>query len=122
MGVCDSNSLVLASDVSTKELDDASLMEVCRIKSSGSSLHSLSNFGNKVVGFFTLLFLIIDSLVSIHDEKVNSVAFLSLNFCLGDCQVFSGQEVVKKAIDIADRFGKSTGLFLAVNNCTLCRM
>ncbi|XP_027178631.1 uncharacterized protein LOC113777667 [Coffea eugenioides] len=72
VGVCDSNSLVLALDVSTKELDDASLMEVCRIKSSGSSLHSLSNFG--------------------------------------DCQVFSGQEVVKKAIDIADRFGKSTGL------------
>ncbi|KAK4790465.1 hypothetical protein SAY86_017769 [Trapa natans] len=45
IGVCDSKSLVAASDVSVSELDDRFLLEACRIKSAGSSLSTLRSFG-----------------------------------------------------------------------------
>ncbi|KAM7522710.1 hypothetical protein LguiA_012612 [Lonicera macranthoides] len=45
VGVCDSKSLLVASDVSAMELDDTFLMEVCGAKSNGSSLLTLSNIG-----------------------------------------------------------------------------
>ncbi|XP_009799306.1 uncharacterized protein [Nicotiana sylvestris] len=45
VGVCDSKSLVVAPDVFTAELDDSFLLEVCRVKSNGSPLLTLGNFG-----------------------------------------------------------------------------
>lgn len=45
VGVCDSKSLLVASDVHTMELDDAILLEVCGVKSNGSSLATLSSSG-----------------------------------------------------------------------------
>lgn len=45
VGVCDSKSLLVASDVSTMELDDIFLIEVCRVKLHGSSLLTLGGFG-----------------------------------------------------------------------------
>lgn len=45
VGVCDSNSLLVASDVFTMELGDNSLLQVCRIKSDGSSLLTLGGSG-----------------------------------------------------------------------------
>lgn len=45
VGVCDSNSLLVASDVFTMELGDTSLLQVCRIKSDGSSLLTLGASG-----------------------------------------------------------------------------
>ncbi|KAH0746968.1 hypothetical protein KY285_008625 [Solanum tuberosum] len=71
VGVCDSKSLVVVADILTAELDDSFLLEVCRVKSNGSSLQTLANSGV--------------------------------------CQVFSGQEVIRKVIDIG-LLGKSTGL------------
>ncbi|PSR90085.1 Homoserine dehydrogenase [Actinidia chinensis var. chinensis] len=49
VGVCDSKSLIVASDVFTMELDDTFLVEVCRVKSTGSSLLTLSNSGQHKV-------------------------------------------------------------------------
>ena len=46
IGVCDSRSLVVASDALTTELNDKILMEICHVKSSGGSLSNLSNLGN----------------------------------------------------------------------------
>lgn len=46
IGVGDSRSLVVASDVLTMELNDKILLETCRIKLGGGSLSDLSNFGN----------------------------------------------------------------------------
>lgn len=46
--MCDSKSLVAASDVSVSELDDRFLLEVCRVKSAGSSLSTLRSFGNSI--------------------------------------------------------------------------
>lgn len=51
VGVCDSKSLLVASDVCTMELDDAILLEVCRTKSNGSSLVTLSSSGNSGAPF-----------------------------------------------------------------------
>lgn len=45
VGVCDSKSILIASDASTTELNDNLLSEVCRVKSSGSSLSAISNLG-----------------------------------------------------------------------------
>lgn len=47
MGVSDSKSLLLASDVFTRELDDTFLNEVSRVKLGGSSLKTLSSFVNE---------------------------------------------------------------------------
>ncbi|XP_049379506.1 uncharacterized protein LOC125844269 [Solanum stenotomum] len=71
VGVCDSKSLVVVADVLTSEFDDSFLLEVCRVKSNGSSLQTLA--------------------------------------ISGECQVFSGPEVIRKVIDIG-LLGKSTGL------------
>ncbi|KAH0747621.1 hypothetical protein KY285_009278 [Solanum tuberosum] len=43
--VCDSKSLVVVADVLTAELDDSFLLEVCCVKSNGSSLQTLANSG-----------------------------------------------------------------------------
>ncbi|XVF46399.1 hypothetical protein PTKIN_Ptkin03bG0023600 [Pterospermum kingtungense] len=45
VGVSDSKSLVIASDVEKKELDDNILNEVCRVKLDGSSLSKLTGVG-----------------------------------------------------------------------------
>ncbi|XP_047318514.1 bifunctional aspartokinase/homoserine dehydrogenase 1 isoform X2 [Impatiens glandulifera] len=45
LGVCDSQSSVITSDVLTTELDDTFLAEVCRIKSEGSPLLALRDKG-----------------------------------------------------------------------------
>lgn len=47
VGVSDSKSLLLASDVFTRELDDTFLNEVSRVKLGGSSLKTLSSFVNE---------------------------------------------------------------------------
>ncbi|KAL5994927.1 hypothetical protein ACLOJK_024984 [Asimina triloba] len=44
MGVRDSQSLLVASDIFTSELSDAFLMEICRAKLCGSSLTALRDF------------------------------------------------------------------------------
>ncbi|KAF5930173.1 hypothetical protein HYC85_031046 [Camellia sinensis] len=45
VGICDSKSLLVASDVLTTELDDTTLTEVCLVKLKGSSLLTLGNSG-----------------------------------------------------------------------------
>lgn len=49
VGVSDSKSLLLASDMFTRELDDTILNEVSRVKLGGSSLKTLSSFGNSII-------------------------------------------------------------------------
>ena len=61
VGLCDSKSLLVASDVYTMELDDAILLEVCQVKSNGSSLATLSSSGNSDVPFLFIFLLYIKS-------------------------------------------------------------
>ncbi|KAK6144132.1 hypothetical protein DH2020_020952 [Rehmannia glutinosa] len=72
VGVCDSKSMVTIQDVLTFELGDEYLLQLCKVKSSGSSLNGLANFG--------------------------------------ECQVFSGQEIEKKVMDVAATLCRSSGL------------
>lgn len=46
VGVSDSKSLLVASDAFTMELPDDFLLQVCRAKSNGASLSTLSGYGN----------------------------------------------------------------------------
>ncbi|XP_042476806.1 bifunctional aspartokinase/homoserine dehydrogenase 1 isoform X1 [Macadamia integrifolia] len=78
VGVCDSKSLLVATDVFTKDLNDSSLMEICRVKSSGSSLSMLNG--------------------------------------LGEFQIFMDMESTRKAVEIAGRLSRTTGL--AVVDCS----
>ncbi|KNA09048.1 hypothetical protein SOVF_157180 [Spinacia oleracea] len=45
VGVADSKSLLSVPDIFTTELDDNSINEICRLKSNGSSLSSLTSYG-----------------------------------------------------------------------------
>ncbi|VVA35620.1 PREDICTED: bifunctional [Prunus dulcis] len=49
VGVSDSKSLVVASDAFTMELGDTFLMEVCRVKSDGASLSTISGYDESKV-------------------------------------------------------------------------
>ncbi|KAE8680501.1 hypothetical protein F3Y22_tig00111388pilonHSYRG00205 [Hibiscus syriacus] len=58
VGVSDGKSLVIASDVNQKELDDNILAEVCRVKSDGfslSKLNSLAESRTKVLDIASIL-------------------------------------------------------------------
>lgn len=54
VGVCDSKSLVVASDVFTRELNDKFLVEVCRVKLNGLSLSKLADFGEDILMYTCL--------------------------------------------------------------------
>ncbi|GFP97583.1 bifunctional aspartokinase/homoserine dehydrogenase 1 chloroplastic [Phtheirospermum japonicum] len=45
VGVCDSKCIVVKPDVLLSELDDEFLLQLCKVKSSGSSLQELANLG-----------------------------------------------------------------------------
>ncbi|KAK8964647.1 hypothetical protein KSP40_PGU018165 [Platanthera guangdongensis] len=49
VGIGDSRSLIVVNDVFNMELQDAFLKEICRIKSSGSSLSSLTDLGQSQI-------------------------------------------------------------------------
>ena len=52
MGVCDSKSSIIVSDVFFMELDDKFLLELCQLKSNGSSLLTLSSSGSNFILYF----------------------------------------------------------------------
>lgn len=74
MGVCDSKSLVAIPDVLTSEFRDDFLLQLCQIKSNGSSFLDLAD--------------------------------------IGECQVYSGEEIGRKVIDVAAALRDSSGVAL----------
>ncbi|XP_031248280.1 uncharacterized protein LOC116106061 isoform X2 [Pistacia vera] len=75
VGICDSKSMVVSSDVLTRELNDNLISQVCRVKSNRSSLSTLTAFGECQVFMDSELrgkFLDIASLLS----KVTGLAFV----------------------------------------------
>ncbi|KAH6791686.1 Glyceraldehyde-3-phosphate dehydrogenase-like family protein [Perilla frutescens var. hirtella] len=74
VGVCDSKSMVAIPDVLTSEFRDDFLLQLCKIKSNGSSLLDLDN--------------------------------------IGECKVYSGEEIGRKVIDVAAALRGSSGLAL----------
>lgn len=105
VGVSDSKSLVVVSDVFSMELDDKLLSEICRIKSDGSSLLTLTSSGN------TLYILSLRPQLCVMLKMNNSFIFVCLFLCcLGEFNVFTDSESTKKVIDTAGFLGQSTGL------------
>ncbi|XP_041991775.1 homoserine dehydrogenase-like isoform X1 [Salvia splendens] len=74
VGVCDSKSMVAIPDVLTSEFRDDFLLQLCEIKSNGSSFLDLTK--------------------------------------TGECQVYSGEEIGRKVIDVATALSSSSGLAL----------
>lgn len=104
MGVCDSKSLIIVSDVFSMELDDKFLLEICRAKLNGSSLLTLCSSGNSIIypccndgdglEFFMFLMLV------------------CLFFAKGEYQGLTSSDSTRKVIDIATLMGKSMGMLL----------
>ncbi|KAI5667198.1 hypothetical protein M9H77_17051 [Catharanthus roseus] len=114
VGVCDSKSMVVASDVFTEELDDECLAKICKAKSNGSSLLSLSSLGacqvvssqeiaRKAIDIAALLgkstgFALVDC--SASDE---TIAVLSPGVDMGCCVVLANKKPLTSSIEVYDK-------------------
>lgn len=87
-------------DVLKEELNDELLSEICRIKSTGSPLSKFGASGNCFTHhwFFPRSLFMDSNILFFIQEK-------------GGCQVFNDSESRKVAEEIAERLGKSTGLY-----------
>ncbi|KAE8664967.1 alpha-(1,4)-fucosyltransferase-like [Hibiscus syriacus] len=81
VGVSDSKSLVIASDVTQKELDDDILAEVYRVKSVGSSLSTLTSLGESQVFSSPESRTKVLDIASILGKSTGLVAILSCSRC-----------------------------------------
>jgi len=103
VGVCDSKSLIVVSDVFSMELDDKIVLEVCQAKLNGSSLKTLCSSGNSIIypccndkdGLLFFIFLML----------------VCLFFAKGEYQVLTNSDSTRKVIDIAALLGKSMGMW-----------
>ncbi|XP_010251639.1 PREDICTED: uncharacterized protein LOC104593475 isoform X2 [Nelumbo nucifera] len=94
VGVCDSKSVVVASDVFTRGLDDAFLTEICRVKSSGSSLSILGSKGGECQIFSNL-----ESVKKVVDIASHLGRTTGLTFV--DCSASSETiEILNQAVDL----------------------
>ncbi|GAB2285697.1 hypothetical protein Dimus_020136 [Dionaea muscipula] len=93
VGVADSKSLLVALDVSTMEMDDQLLHEICLIKSNGSSLASLANPGSyQLLSGLELTKKLND--IAGHLARLSGLAVV-------DCSASTDTvEVLKKAVEI----------------------
>lgn len=93
VGVCDSKSLIIVSDVFSMELDDKFLLEICRAKLNGSSLLTLCSSG-EYQGLTS----------SDSTRKVIDIATLmgkSMGLALVDCSASSETiGVLKRVVDL----------------------
>ncbi|CAA3023785.1 Homoserine dehydrogenase [Olea europaea subsp. europaea] len=114
VGVCDSKSMVAAPDASTAELDDELLLQVCKVKSSGSSLQTLSNFGEcnvfsiqetarEVTDIATLLGT--STGVALVDCSASSetIGVLSQAVDLGCCVVLANKKSLTSSLEYYDK-------------------
>lgn len=92
VGIGDSRSLIVVNDVFKMELEDAFLSEICRIKSSGSSLSSLTDFAGQIQ-----IFMESEAIKKIIDAS--NLLGRSTGLVLVDCSASSETvEVLKQAI------------------------
>ncbi|KAL2535985.1 Glyceraldehyde-3-phosphate dehydrogenase-like family protein [Forsythia ovata] len=114
VGVCDSKSMVAAPDAFTTELDDELLLQVCKVKSSGSSLQNLNNFGEcKVFSSQDLARKVTD--IATHLGKSTGMALvdcsassetigvLSQAVDLGCCVVLANKKPLTSSLEYYDK-------------------
>ncbi|KAH9773653.1 homoserine dehydrogenase [Citrus sinensis] len=95
VGVSDSKSLVVASDVFTKEFNDNLLSEICRLKADHSSLSTLiSGFGGECQVF-------LDSDLRGKLSEIASLLGTSTGLAFVDCSASSETvEILTQAVDL----------------------
>lgn len=95
VGVSDSNSLVVASDVFTKEFNDNLLSEICRLKADHSSLSTLiGGFGGECQVF-------LDSDLRGKLSEIASLLGISTGLAFVDCSASSETvEILTQAVDL----------------------
>ncbi|KAH9773646.1 homoserine dehydrogenase [Citrus sinensis] len=95
VGVSDSKSLVVASDVFTKEFNDNLLSEICRLKADRSSLSTLiSGFGGECQVF-------LDSDLRGKLSEIASLLGISTGLAFVDCSASSETvEILTQAVDL----------------------
>lgn len=95
VGVSDSKSLVVASDVFTKEFNDNLLSEICRLKADHSSLSTLiSGFGSECQVF-------LDSDLRGKLSEIASLLGISTGLAFVDCSASSETvEILTQAVDL----------------------
>ncbi|KAL9421319.1 hypothetical protein AB3S75_038815 [Citrus x aurantiifolia] len=95
VGVSDSKSLVVASDVFTKEFNDNLLSEICRLKADHSSLSTLiSGFGGECQVF-------LDSDLRGKLSEIASLLGISTGLAFVDCSASSETvEILTQAVDL----------------------
>lgn len=95
VGVSDSKSLVVASDIFTKEFNDNLLSEICRLKADHSSLSTLiSGFGGECQVF-------LDSDLRGKLSEIASLLGISTGLAFVDCSASSETvEILTQAVDL----------------------
>lgn len=106
VGVCDSKSSIFVSDVLSMEFDDKFLLELCQLKSNGSSLLTLSTTSGNSITIYIYVFAI---LIKMDLQFYLYVFFFS--FEGAEYQVLTSSDSVTKLIDIAALLGKSMGMW-----------
>ncbi|CAM8960639.1 unnamed protein product [Rhodiola kirilowii] len=114
VGVSDSKNLIAASDVSTGELDDSSLLEICSVKLSGSSLAAINGFGEfhvfegsevtgKVLDSAALLGRSAGLALVDCSASSETVKLLNQVVDLGCCVVLANKKPLTSALDDYDK-------------------
>ncbi|KAL2510958.1 Glyceraldehyde-3-phosphate dehydrogenase-like family protein [Abeliophyllum distichum] len=114
VGVCDSKSMVVAPDAFTTELDDDLLLQVCKVKSSGSSLQNLNNFGEckvfssqdlarKVTDIATILGNSTGMALVDCSASSETIGVLSQAVDLGCCVVLANKKPLTSSLEYYDK-------------------
>lgn len=114
VGVCDSKSLIIGSDVFSMELDDKFLMEICRVKMNGSSLLTLSSSGEyqvltkedstrKVIEIATLLGKSMGLALVDCSASSETVGLLVRGVDLGCCVVLANKKPLTSMLEDYDK-------------------
>ncbi|XP_020688825.1 uncharacterized protein LOC110104176 isoform X2 [Dendrobium catenatum] len=140
VGICDSRSLLAVNDIVNLELKDDLLKEICKIKSSGSSLSSLMDLGQcqifkdsearkKVIDIASLLGRSTGLVLADCSASSETVELLKQGIDLGCCIVLANKKPLTSKIEEFDkltsdfrhiRFESTVGVCrLFICTCTL---
>ncbi|KAK8916976.1 hypothetical protein KSP39_PZI022723 [Platanthera zijinensis] len=109
VGIGDSRSLIVVKDVFNMELEDAFLKEICRIKSSGSSLSSLTDLGQsqifkdseaikKIIDSASLLGRSTGLVLVDCSASLETIEVLKQAICHGGCVVLANKKPLTSKI------------------------
>ncbi|CAI9105998.1 OLC1v1005046C1 [Oldenlandia corymbosa var. corymbosa] len=110
VGVCDSNSLIVASDVINGEVDDVGLTQVCKAKSNGASLATVSSHAmsgqevtSKIIEVVSLLGNSTGLAVVDCSASSETAGILSQVVDFGCCVVLANKKPLTASLEVYDK-------------------